>query len=179
MKRSGAKPITRETLEHVALRYLDRFDASVAKLRRVLEGHVRRASRVHETDATAASQMIDELLARYVASGLLSDRRFAENLVVGLRARGASQRRITHKLRERGIGQQDTEQALQSSGADSQDAEFRAAVEFVRKKKLGPHRDPEQRAARRKADLAALARAGFSYELARRVLGPSPDEDAF
>jgi regulatory protein len=172
-------PVDRETLERAALRYLDRFDASVSRLRRVLQTHVRRAARVHETDQVAASEIIEALLGRYVASGLLSDRRYAENLVTGLRARGASQRQITHKLRVRGVAKDDADAALTSRDAHTGDAELRAASELVRKKKLGPYRKPEERQAHHRADLARLARAGFDYELARRVLGPGDDDAAF
>lgn len=178
-RRVPPPPISRETLEHAALRYLDRFDASVSRLRRVLQTHVRRAARVHETDDAAASEIIEELLARYVASGLLSDRRYAENLVTGLRARGASQRQIAHKLRARGVAKDDVDAALASRDALTQDAELRAAIELVRKKKLGPHRKAEERQTHHRADLARLARAGFDYELARRALGPGDDDDAF
>lgn len=172
-------PVDRATLERAALRYLDRFDASVSRLRRVLQAHVRRAARVHDTDEAAASAVIEELIARYLASGLLSDRRYAENMVASLRARGASARQISHKLRARGVSQDDIALAVRSGNASAPDAELAAATELVRKKKLGPHRKPEERRARRRADLALLARAGFDYELARRVLGPSDDEESF
>jgi regulatory protein len=178
-KRRVPSPIDRATLERAALRYLDRFDASVSRLRRVLQTHVRRAARVHETNETAAQEMIEEIIARYLASGLLSDARYAENMIASLRARGASQRQIGHKLRARGVGKDDIEASLARGGAGSREAELAAATELVRKKRLGPHRKPEERRAKRRADLALLARAGFDYELARRVLGPGDDEDGF
>lgn len=178
-RRRTPPPVDRATLERAALRYLDRFDASVSKLRRVLQTHVRRAARAHQTDEAAAHSIIEDIIARYLASGVLSDRRYAENLTTSLRARGASQRQIGHKLRVRGVGKDDIEAVLAGGDAGSADAELAAARELVRKKKLGPHRKPEERMARRRADLALLARAGFDYELARRVLGPGDDEEVF
>jgi len=40
----------------------------------------------------------------------------------------------------------------------------------ARRRRLGPYRMPEVRAERRDKDLAALARAGFDYDTARRVI---------
>jgi hypothetical protein len=36
---------------------------------------------------------------------------------------------------------------------------------------LGPHRKPETREAYRRKDLMAMARAGFNYDVASRVIG--------
>jgi len=45
-----------------------------------------------------------------------------------------------------------------------------AALALIRRRRLGPYRDSATRADFRAKDLAALARAGFSYDLARRVI---------
>ena len=53
---------------------------------------------------------------------------------------------------------------------------FRAAVNLARRRRLGPFRRAEERAAFRGKDLAAFARAGFSYATAKRVLdAPGPE----
>ena len=45
-----------------------------------------------------------------------------------------------------------------------------AARRTARRRRLGPWRGEDQRAARREKDLAALARAGFSYSVAKTVI---------
>ncbi|MCH8002677.1 MAG: RecX family transcriptional regulator, partial [Proteobacteria bacterium] len=45
-----------------------------------------------------------------------------------------------------------------------------AALAYARRRRLGPYRSPQARAAMREKDLAALGRRGFGYELARRVI---------
>jgi regulatory protein len=47
----------------------------------------------------------------------------------------------------------------------------------VRRRRLGPYRPQEERAARRQRDLGALARAGFSFDVARRALEISAGEE--
>lgn len=45
-----------------------------------------------------------------------------------------------------------------------------AAIKLARKRRLGPFRLPEKRAEMRAKDMAALARAGFDFDTARRVI---------
>jgi regulatory protein len=180
-ERSGARSlgvtVSREQLERAALAYLDRFDSSASNLRRVLLGVVQRAERQGEVDVEAARAAIDELIARYRASGLIDDRRYAENIADGLRRRGTSARAIRHKLAARGLPAEIVEDALGAADRDDRDAELCAARALVRRRRLGPHRPDDERAARHARDLGALARAGFSFEVARRALETEPDEE--
>lgn len=69
--------------------------------------------------------------------------------------------------------------ALPVGEADA--VEEQAAQAYAKRRRLGPYRRPDQRAAHRDRDLAALARAGFAYGLARRVVDretEEPDEPA-
>ena len=176
-KRTG--PVTRDELDAVALRYLDRFDTSAKNLRRVLARHLKRAAVERGADATRdATTLVDELLARYQASGVLDDSRFAGAMASGLRRRGASGRAIAQKLRMRGVDGEVAHRALQGVDADvGADAELEAARAFVRKRRIGHLRSEEERAANRRRDLGALARAGFGMDVARRALGGSGQDD--
>ncbi len=167
-------------MEEQALRYLDRFDASAARLTRVLSCAVQKRARAEGFDPAPLLTFIPELVARYTASGLLDDRRFAHNLGRSLVERGASRAKIRAKLGERGIAPTTIEQVLAELVPDA-DTELEAARALVRRRRLGSERqraatDPDVR-----RDLAVLARAGFSYEIARRALAvPNPpDTDEF
>ncbi|MBK8999290.1 MAG: RecX family transcriptional regulator [Myxococcales bacterium] len=175
-KRTG--PLTREELDAAALRYLDRFDSSAKNLRRVLLGYVKRVSAERGPDAAArGGEWVDELLARYQQSGLVDDARFAGAIASGLRRRGSSGRAIVQKLRARGVRDDVASEAL--AGVDSEGshaAELAAAQAFVRRRRIGAFRPEAERAASFRKDLGALARAGFSMDIARRALGSTGDE---
>jgi regulatory protein len=173
------EPLSRESLERAALRYLNRFDASVDKLRRVLEAHTGCAARSEPRDDGETAHWIDELIERYRASGLLDDQRYAMRLIEGQRSRGVSQKQIRYKLYTRGVSGACIDAAFQATESRGDDAELEAAQRFAKKRRLGRFRAPAERASFRRKDLAALARAGFSYEQALRVLGPGDDEEAF
>jgi regulatory protein len=162
-------PLEPSELEAAALRYLNRFDCSVQKLKTHLRGLMRR----REGDAAALEQHIETLLTRYQASGLLNDTRLAENLAGRLQERGGSRRAIVEKLRRRGV----TSGVAQAAVVASPASELEAARAYVRRRKIGPFRPEAERQPNRQRDLAALARTGFDHETAVRALGHGRDED--
>ncbi len=172
-KNAATGPLTREELERAALRYLERFDTSEKNLRRVLRGFVQKVAKERGADAAQGGrELTDELIARYRESGLVSDARFASALALGLRRRGASRRAIAEKLRTRGVAEDVAAAALVEADRDGGgDPELEAARAFVRRRRLGPHRPEAERAKNHRKDLGALARAGFSFDVARRALG--------
>lgn len=161
-----------EELETVALKYLNRFDTSAANLERVLLGYVKK---VAESRGPSAAEdgpaLVAALLTRYGESGLIDDARYASNIAAGLRRRGTSRRAIKAKLEARGLAADVIEPALAALDADSGgDAELESARALVKRRRIGPHRPEAERAPNRRKDLAALARAGFNLDVARRAL---------
>jgi len=167
--------VSRMGLEGAALRYLERFDCSVERLRKVLMERVAKAARLGAPGAEEAPAIVLELLTRYQGSGLINDQRFAKNFAERQRDRGASRRMIEQKLRARGISAEVVQELMPREG--SAQSELEAAQAFARRRRLGPHRKPETREAFRRKDLMAMARAGFNYDTASRVVGNSPSGD--
>jgi regulatory protein len=167
-------PVSRDSLDSAALAYLERFDSTVAKLRAVLMRRVRKAAREHGTDMAEAARIVEELLARYRASGLVSDVRYATTMARGLRERGGSVRGIQRKLRSRGVSEEDAAAALGDAGV-GREGDLEAARVFARKRRLGPFRSRDDRERHQRRDLAALARAGFGFDVCRAVLGADVD----
>jgi regulatory protein len=162
-------PLEPTDLEALALSYLNRFDCSVQKLRT----HLRQVVRRRGGDQALLESHLEVLLARYQASGLLNDERFAGNLAERLQGRGGSRRAVVQKLRQRGIPGSVAEASVAASPA----AELEAARAFVRRRRLGPFRPEAERLEHRRKDLAALARTGFDHETAVRALGYGRDDD--
>jgi regulatory protein len=177
MKRVGKAPrkITAQRLENIALHYLGRYASSSANLRRVLLRRVERAAAAHGADPAEGAKLVEDLVARYLRSGLIDDRAYAAQKAASLQRRGASRFGITGKLRQQGVAGALIADALQGlaeqGGAAS---ELASACALVRRRRLGPYREKARRTAMRDKDLAALSRAGFSFEVARRVLA-APD----
>ncbi|MCP5367580.1 MAG: RecX family transcriptional regulator [Hyphomicrobiales bacterium] len=172
-QRRQPRPVTPERLQKAALAYLERYASSAENLRRVLMRRVAASARLHGTDAREATDWVEDLVARYLAAGLLDDRAFAEARVRTLRGRGESARLIRARLAQKGVAEDDVAAALAAVDGDldqGSDPEWAAALALARRRRLGPFRAAGDRDAHRERDLAALARAGFSYDTARRVV---------
>jgi regulatory protein len=163
-------------LEKSALFYLERYSSSSAQLRRVLLRRVKRAEMLgtDKPEAEAARRHIETLVARFLASGLLDDRRFAEAKAASLQRRGTSRRRIRERLVSKGVERELVDAALET--IDDPSGELAAACALARRRRLGPYRPAATRGAHRQKDLAALARAGFSLDLSRTVLAARDPE---
>src|SRR5258707_41255 len=93
-----------ELLDRWALHYLGRYASSAENLRRVLMRRVRRHS---PKTAHEVSALIDALVARYRASGLLDDAAYAAGRVQSLHRRGDSLQAIRARLTAKGVAASD------------------------------------------------------------------------
>ncbi|WP_044185568.1 regulatory protein RecX [Hyalangium minutum] len=156
-------------LENAALHYLKRYAATVSQLKRVLLRKVDRSLRFHGGDRTEALQWVDALTDKLIRNGLMNDQAYAGQKAQSLRASGRSARVIAQKLRMKGVAPEIVSEKLAEATAEvSEDA---AARIWARKKRLGPfRRDAQSRQENRQRDLAALARAGFSFATAKKII---------
>ena len=166
-----AGKLTCQALRTRAEWYLLRYPASSANLARFLGKAVGRI----DPDATAedAAPLIHAVMQGLRADGLLNDAAFASARARRLLARGQPPRRIAADLQGRQIPDDAVAAALETLSAESGDPEaqaFLAACRTARRRRLGPYRPEDERAAMQARDLAVLGRAGFSYAVAREVL---------
>ena len=134
---------------------MERHGGTEARVRRLLAKRVASSREEHgEPSAEDAAAMIDEVVAKLVRLGYVNDARFAEQRAKTLRKRGKSARAIRSALARQGV-----DSAVADDVIDEGD-ELAAARAYVRRRRLkGGDKD-----------LAKLARAGFSYDVARRAL---------
>lgn len=172
------RKVTAQSLQNAALFYLQRFATSAENLRRVLMRRVDRSARLHGTDRDEGATLVAELVARYRGAGLLDDEAYARARAESLHRRGVPANGIRARLRHKGVGDDDIAVALASlDDAGAGDTDAAAAVNLARRRRLGPFRAAAERAAKRDKDLASLARAGFSWDLARRIIDAATPED--
>lgn len=157
--------LSERSLMNAALFYLRRYAASEAQLVRVLTRKAKRRAKEHGDDTTDIAALVRTVVTRVASAGYVDDARLAAAKVASLHRAGKSRRAIRVALRTKGLASH-ADTAL--AGSETSDVE--AAWTLARKKKLGPYRPTEQRADRRMKDLAALARAGFPFSLAKAVV---------
>ena len=170
--------IDESALEISALSYLERFAASSGQLRYLLLRRIKRAEMLgtDRAEADAARPQVETLIARLLASGILDDRHFAEAQAESLQRRGTSRRHIRQRLTAKGLYRGFVDEALGAIAPEGEASELAAACVLARRRRLGPYRASGTRRDFRQKDLATLARAGFSLEIARRVLAARDPE---
>jgi regulatory protein len=177
MKRTtkpGVKPVTAKSLQNAATFYLERYPTTAEGLRRVLMRRVRRAERAEVPIIEGVDKAIDAIVANFVAAGAIDDRAFAQTKARSLHRRGTSDRLTRQRLKLAGVDEATLDRAMaglnEELHADPRLREWQAAKALARRRRLGPFRTTGDRKEHRQRDLAAMARAGFSYDLARKVI---------
>lgn len=168
------KEPTAEVLRAGALAYLERFPASAARVRQILERKILRYCRqTSGADPAHYGRAIEPLIDTLRAAGYIDDAAYARGLAASLSRKGLPVRAAAQKMRLKGLPDDLVDSACGDPDAD----DFLRALRFARRRKLGPFacgtspRPPEK-------TLATLARAGFDYETAARLMRMDPDRAA-
>ncbi|MBL6933689.1 MAG: regulatory protein RecX [Rhodospirillales bacterium] len=164
------RKVTPTSLENIALYYLERFATSSQNLRQVLLRRVQRSAKHHDTDVEACAGLIDDLIRRYLASGLLDDQAYARAQASSLNRCGKSLRAISVHLRQKAIPSGIIDETLDALKEEIGEPDLAAAIAYARKRRIGPYRNSDKPPENLDKELAALARSGFSYSLAKRIV---------
>lgn len=174
-KRGPRKPkkITESYLHNSGLYYLERFASSSENFRKVMMRKVQKSCYAHkDQDIDKCAELVDALVLKFQNLELLNDESYARSMVTSMRRRGKSRRYIIGNLKTKGLNADIVERELQRYAdenlEDASTDEFEAALTFARKKRIGPFRGIKEEAFEK--ELATLARAGFSYDIAQKVL---------
>jgi regulatory protein len=168
-----------------ALTYLGCYAASESSLRRMLENRIRRAAFRHTAfaaDKEAQAKLraaIETIIAKHRRMGILNDAAYAAMKTASARRSGKSARTIRLKLGQKGVAREAIEKALSNSaeGEDAIEAELKAARTLARRRKWGLFRGKPADPLMQRKEFAAMARAGFSLDVIRQVLGKGTESE--
>ena len=175
MARRRRETMTHEALERAAYHYLGRFASTQANLHRVLEAKLRRRNPDFAPPSDEQAGWLRAVVDKCVALGLVDDRAYAQAAVQSLNAQGRSIKAIRARLTAKGVPADVLDAALGClCAADNDtDPDLAAAAAYARRRRFGPYRrdtNTGDEHDRRRRELAAFARAGFAYGLARQIL---------
>jgi len=108
----------------------------------------------------------DVLIPKFQELGFLNDELYTQALFNSLKQRGYSKAKIKSRLIQKSVPSELIAECLNEGFDDAQAAEI-----FARKKKIGKYQlKPYADYNEKQKDLRKLARAGFSYDIAMRVI---------
>ena len=187
-KREPKRPrrVTRDYLMNYATWYLERFAASRARLEKLMRGKIRLSVAEYGTDPEEAVQWMNSVLAACEKAGFINDDAYARGRARSLLRKGKAMRVIAADLSARVIASDQIDDAIRDLRAEADQAAYEevrgtdpniaAAAAYARRRRLGPWRRPDIREEKREKDMAALARQGFGYDTATRIINSDLDE---
>jgi regulatory protein len=159
-------PLDQKKLEELALRYVERFATTRAKLRDYLRRKLRERGWKGETEPD-----LETIGEQFAGLGYVDDAGYALSKARSLAGRGYGKRRLVQQMRVAGVAESDGEAAR----AHADEEAVSSALRFAERRRLGPFaqtaaRDPSDR----EKALAAMVRAGHSFDLARAIIALEP-----
>lgn len=161
-------PLVAADLDRLALRYVERFATTRARLAAYLTRKLR--ERGWEGDGAPDPLAVAERMA---ARGYVDDRSFAEARVHSMGRRGLGGRRVAMALRQDGIDAEDSADLTETIEADA----YRSAIIFARRRRFGPFAATPADRDLHKKQVAAFLRAGHPAEIVHRILQMAPGEE--
>ena len=166
--RRSLPPLNSADLERYALRYVERYATTRAKLAAYLSRKLRERGWAGEESPDPVG-----LAERMAGLGYVNDRLYAEARAGAMARRGLGARRVRQALRFDGIGEADAAALAPAIAADS----ISSAIAFARRKRIGPYaREAADRQLQEK-QMAAMIRAGHAPGLARAIVRMAPGDD--
>jgi regulatory protein len=153
-------------LDELALRYVERFATTRAKLRDYLRRKLRERGWTGEREPDVAA-----IAERFAALGYVDDAAYASNKARSITSRGYGRRRLDQKLWAAGVADADGEEARSHADEEA----VTSALRFAERRRLGPFapapcRDPKER----EKALGAMVRAGHGFGLSRAIIALPP-----
>lgn len=172
------RPLDETSLKDLALAYVARFATTGAKLEGYLARKLRERGIAEDEDGRLLDLDVTGLVSRLIELGYVDDDAYARSKSRDLTARGYGARRVEQALWAAGV-----EEGVRADHAPGEAESRRAAILLARKRRFGPYRLPdesesaEERHKRREKQVAAMLRAGHSYEHAGFIIdAPRSDE---
>ncbi len=166
-ERKPKKPLTPESLRWFALRYVERYATTRAKLRDYLNGKLRERGWAGEGEPA-----VERLAERFAELGYVDDSAFAAARADALTRRGYGLRRVDQALQAAGIEEEDGAAAREAAQAGA----WAAALRFAERRRIGPFAAVQADRPGRETALAAMLRAGHPLGIARRLVAAAPGE---
>lgn len=172
------KPITETRLYNITLFYLERFEASSFKTKQMLEKRIQKEQLKGSIIPDNIDTLIQNVIKKMTSLGYINDDRYVQNQVRNLSNAGKSKSFIIKKLQQSGLNVEKIKESLSLFDEENNSSDLTRAEKWLKKHKKGQFRTKDANLYYQK-DLAALARAGFSFDVATRALKTFKQEEDY
>ena len=146
-----------------AVDYLSKYDSSKNNLVSVLKRKILRLN-LTNFEKKKLIDIIESIILKLEKNKFIDDDRYSSTKILSLSNSGKSKNFIFNYLIKKGVNKTQIQNNLNLMQQDNDDWEFASAKIFVKKKKLLEKNESYEK------KLAKMARAGFSYDICKRIL---------
>ena len=147
-----------------AVDYLSKYDSSKNNLVNVLKRKVLRLNTTNYEKRKLINN-IESIILKLEKNKFIDDDRYSLTKILSLSNSGRSKNFIFNYLIKKGINKSQIQKNLNSMSQNNDNWELESAKIFVKKKKLLEKNESYEK------KLAKMARAGFSYDICKKILG--------
>ncbi len=153
-----------EKLIKYAVDYLSKYDSSKNNLLKVLKRKIFRLT-VTGIEKNKLINSLQNIIDKLEKNNLINDERYTLSKILSLSRSAKSKNFIIKYLINKGISKVEIQNSLNNFKNNNDNWEYNSAQLFARKKKLLDSKDSYQK------KLGKMARAGFSYDICKKILG--------
>ena len=145
-----------------AINYLSKYSSSKTNLERILKNKIRR-TKIDKKEKFILYKSIPEILKKLEKNNFINDYNYATSKINLFISNGKSKIFIQNYLFKKGIDEKLSSEIFEELNEEDSNWEIKSARTFARKKNLQKNNNNEK-------NLSKMARAGFSYEIAKKIL---------
>ena len=147
-----------------AVDYLSKYDSSKNNLVSVLKRKILRLN-VTNFEKKKLIDIIENIILQLEKNKFIDDDRYSTTKIVSLSNSGRSKNFIFNYLIKKGVSKSQIQNNFNLMQQDNNNWELESAKIFTKKKKLLEKNESYEK------KLAKMARAGFSYDICKKILG--------
>ena len=167
--------VTVEEMRNFSFNYIEKYAPSKQQLKTYLLKKYLKLS-VSNVKKQDIKNLIDFILNDLEKSKFINDQFYSDSKAKSMIRRGNSINKIRSVLLSKGIKDKYINETIEKINEENEDQDFFSAVKLCKKKRIGPARNESNRPLFYKKDIAVLARAGFDFEVSRKVMDIKEDE---
>ena len=166
---------TIEELRNFAYNYLEKYSPSKQQLRLYLfKKFLKKRQNIY--NKKELFNLIEVVISTLEEQKLISDKYYSDAKSKALLRRGYSINKIRYSLIKKGVSEKYIKNSISNIKENETDPDFFSAIKLCKRRRIGPIREENNRSLFFKKDISILARAGFSFEISKKVLAISKEE---
>ena len=147
-----------------AVDYLSKYDSSKVNLVNVLKRKILRL-KTPNFEKRKLINIVESIIIKLEKNNFINDDRYSSTKILSLSNSGKSKNFIFNYLIKKGVNKTQIQNNLNLMQQDNDNWELNSAKIFAKKKKLLEKDQSYEK------NLAKMARAGFSYDICKKILG--------